>query len=65
MLTWIKAHVDHEGIELVDEAAKRGALKLTMRIKVDIPISKTEISNRLKEQTYNKWHLCWTKSTKI
>ena len=33
-----------------------------MIVKVDIPKSKTEISNRLKEQIYSKWHLCWTTS---
>ena len=33
-----------------------------MSVKVDIPISKTEISNRLKEQIYSKWQLHWTTS---
>ena len=59
-LTWIKARVGHEGSELADETAKQGALEPTMSVKVDIPISKTEISNRLKEQIYSKWHLRWT-----
>ena len=44
MLTWIKAHVGHEGNDLADDAAKQGALEPTMNVKVDIPISKTEIS---------------------
>ena len=61
-LTWIKAHVGHEGNELGDEDAKQGALEPTMSVKVDIPISKTEISNRLKEQKYSKRHLRWTTS---
>ena len=33
-----------------------------MRIKVEIPISKTEITNKLKEQIDNKWALRWTNS---
>ena len=31
-----------------------GAPEPTMSIKIDIPLSKTEISNRLKDQIYNK-----------
>ena len=49
-LAWIKAQVGYEGNELANHTAKRGALELHMSIKTDIPISKTEIANTLKEQ---------------
>ena len=62
-LAWIKAHVGYEGNELADHAAKQGALEPHMSIKTDIPISKTEIANTLKEQVYNKWLLRWVTST--
>ena len=42
-LTWIKAHVGHEG----NKMAKQGVLETDMSKKVDIPNSKTEISTRL------------------
>ena len=42
---------------MADHAAKQGALEPHMSIKTDIPISKTEIENTLKEQIYNKWLL--------
>ena len=53
-LACIKAHIDYESNELVDHAAKQGAFEPHMSIKTDIPISKTEIANTLKEQIYNK-----------
>ena len=37
-LTWIKAHVGYEVNELADIAAKQGALKPEMGIKIEIPI---------------------------
>ena len=52
-LTWIKAHVGHKGYELADKAAKHSSVEPTISIKGDIPISKTEISNR---QIYKKLH---------
>ena len=61
-LTWIKAHVGYEGNEMADEAAKQGALEPEMSIKLEVPISSTEISNRLKELIYDKWMLRWTTS---
>ena len=61
-LSWIKAHVGYEGNELADLAAKQGATEPQMSIKVDIPISKTVISNQLKEQIRNKWQLRWNTS---
>ena len=61
-LAWIKAHVGHEGNELADLAAKQGALEPQMSIKVEIPLSKTEIDNTLKSLIYNKWQLRWTSS---
>ena len=62
-LAWIKAHLGYEGNELANQAAKQGALEPHMSIKTDIPISKTEIANTLKEQIYNKWILKWVTST--
>ena len=61
-LTWIKAHVGYTGNELADTAAKQGAMEPEMSIKVDIPISRTEISNKLSELTHSKWMLRWTTS---
>ena len=62
-LTWIKAHVGYEGNEMADLAAKQGAQEPDMSIKIDVPISTTEISNKLKELINNKWMLRWTTST--
>ena len=62
-LTWIKTHVGYEGNELADTAAKQGALEPDMSIKIKVPISKTEITNKLKELINNKWMLRWTTST--
>ena len=62
-LAWIKAHIGYEGNELADHDAKQGALEPHMSIKTDIPLSKTEITNTLKEQIYNKWLLRWVTST--
>ena len=61
-LTWIKAHVGYEGNELADAAAKQGALEPDMSIKINVPISKTEVSNELKHLISNKWLLRWTTS---
>ena len=61
-LTWIKAHVGYKGNELADTAAKQGALEPEMSIKINIPISQTEISNKLKGMFLNKWKLRWTAS---
>ena len=61
-LTWIKVHVGYEGNEQADTAAKQGALEPEMSIKIDIPISTTEMSNRLKKLVYDKWMLRWTTS---
>ena len=47
---------------MADIAAKQGALKPEMSIKIEIPISRTEISNKLKELINNKWMLRWTTS---
>ena len=62
-LAWIKSHVGYKGNELADTAAKQGALEPEMSIKIEIPISKTEISNNLRELINNKWMLRWTTST--
>ena len=62
-LTWIKAHVGYEGNELADLAAKQGALEPEMSIKIETPISKTEISNKLNDLIKNKWMLRWKTST--
>ena len=61
-LAWIKAHVGYEGNELADTAAKQGAVEPEMSIKLEIPLSTTEISNELKELFNNKWMLRWTTS---
>ena len=61
-LAWIKAHVGYEGNELVDITAKQGALEPEMSIKIGIPISKTEVTNKLKKLINNKWRLRWTTS---
>ena len=61
-LAWIKAHVGYEGNELADTAAKQGALEPKMSIKIEVPISRTEIANRLKLQISNKWKLRRTTS---
>ena len=62
-LAWIKAHLGYEGNELADTAAKQGALEPEMSIKVNIPISKTEITNKLRDLIHNKWRLRWITST--
>ena len=62
-LAWIKAHVGYEGSELADTVAKQGALEPEMSIKVKIPISKTEITNKLWDLIHNKWRLRWVTST--
>ena len=62
-LAWIKAHVGFEGNELADTAAKQGALEPEMSIKIDIPTSRTEINNKLKELIQDKWMLRWSTST--
>lgn len=62
-LAWIKAHVGHEWNEMADLTAKQGALEPSMRIKIDIPLLQTEISNKIKTLIYNKWHLRWYAST--
>ena len=62
-LAWIRAHVGYEGNKLADTPAKQGALEPEMGIKIDISISRTEITNKLKELIYNKWMLRWTTST--
>ena len=54
-LTWIKAHVGYEGNQMADTTAKQGALEPKMSIKIEISISKTEISNKLTELISNKW----------
>ena len=61
-LTWIKAHVGYKGNELADTAAKQGALEPEMSIKLDIPLSRTEISNKLKDLFNAKWKLRWKTS---
>ena len=61
-LAWIKAHVGYEGNELADTAAKQGALEPEMSIKLEIPLSQTEISNKLKVMFTNKWRIRWTTS---
>ena len=61
-LAWIKAHIGCEGNELADTAAKQGATEPEMSIKVQIPISKTEITNKPKEFINTKWKLRWATS---
>ena len=51
-LAWIKAQVGYEGNKLADIVAKQGALEPDMS---NIPILRTEISNKLKELIHNKW----------
>ena len=55
-LVWIKAHVGYKQNELADTAAKQGALEPEMSIKVQILISKTAISNKLRDLIHNKWN---------
>ena len=59
-LKGIKALIGHPGNKLADDTAKKGALELSMSVKINIPLSQTDISNRVKTQIFNKWHLRWT-----
>ena len=59
-LTWIKAHVGYEGNEVTDLSAKQGAQEPDISIKIDVLISTTEITNKLKELINNKLMLRWT-----
>ena len=47
---------------MADAAVKQGMQEPSISIKIDIPISETEIANWLKHQIYNKLQLRWALS---
>lgn len=56
-LSWIKAHVGHEGNELADMEAKKGTMLPTVTIKSKIPFS--YVKKTLKEDCIKKWQERW------
>ena len=56
VINWIKAHVNHKGKEIADQATKAGS-KLTQ---IDeIPVSYAFIKDSIKQDMYSEWDRRW------
>ncbi len=58
-LRWVKAHNNNTGNEAADYLAKRGANLPTPLTPPALPLSRSEVKNRIKEHFTNVWQSRW------